>query len=211
MAQHFRWVKYCNPDSSTLLNDFLRYPCSYTFIMIPYEATTSISTSFTTRRPKGSQDVLTFSLAEPAAWWWREREREGVPGRDPSPFVVEPDLRSLSSSELTKVSELKADSGGSNDWVDGMVPTLGNHRKSIGKPQENGGWMGFYRKSGWWWLEHDFHFPIYWECHHPNWLNWLYTMFQRDWTYWNHQAHQVFWAKWTVASLEAFNSWMFCG
>lgn len=28
-------------------------------------------------------------------------------GRDPSPFVVEPDLRSLSSSELTKVSELK--------------------------------------------------------------------------------------------------------
>ena len=24
--------------------------------------------------------------------------------------------------------------------------------------------------SGWWWLEHDLYFPIYWECHHPNWL-----------------------------------------
>ena len=23
--------------------------------------------------------------------------------------------------------------------------------------------------SGWWWLEHDFYFSIYWECHHPNW------------------------------------------
>ena len=22
----------------------------------------------------------------------------------------------------------------------------------------------------WWWLEHDFYFPVYWECHHPNWL-----------------------------------------
>ena len=23
--------------------------------------------------------------------------------------------------------------------------------------------------AGWWWLEHEFSCPRYWECHHPNW------------------------------------------
>ena len=27
--------------------------------------------------------------------------------------------------------------------------------------------------AGWWWLEHDFYFPIYWECNHPNWLSYF--------------------------------------
>ena len=36
--------------------------------------------------------------------------------------------------------------------------------------------------SGWWWLEHDFYdFPIYWECHHPNWRTHIFQMG------WNHQ------------------------
>ena len=26
---------------------------------------------------------------------------------------------------------------------------------------------------GWWWLEHEFYFPIYWEVHHPNWLSYF--------------------------------------
>ena len=27
----------------------------------------------------------------------------------------------------------------------------------------------FQSLSGWWWLEHDCDFSIYWECHHPIW------------------------------------------
>ena len=34
-------------------------------------------------------------------------------------------------------------------------------------------WVCVKTYSGWWWLEHDFYFPIYWECHHPNWLSYF--------------------------------------
>ena len=27
--------------------------------------------------------------------------------------------------------------------------------------------------GGWWWLEHDSYFSIYWECHHPSWLSYF--------------------------------------
>ena len=40
--------------------------------------------------------------------------------------------------------------------------------------------------TGWWWLEHDFYFPIYWECHHPNWRT---HIFQRG----RYTTNQAMW------------------
>ena len=32
-----------------------------------------------------------------------------------------------------------------------------------------------YRKTGGWWLEHDFYFPFHiWECHHPSWRSHIF-------------------------------------
>ena len=35
------------------------------------------------------------------------------------------------------------------------------------------GWYMDNIYTGWWWLEHGFYFPIYWECHPPNWLSYF--------------------------------------
>ena len=44
-------------------------------------------------------------------------------------------------------------------------------QKNMGRPMENMGKDMEISWSGWWWLEHDFYFSIYWDCHHPQLTN----------------------------------------
>ena len=47
-------------------------------------------------------------------------------------------------------------------------------------------------------LEHDFYFPIYWECHHPNWLSYFFRGFETTSQIWRFpkmrlHPNQPFW------------------
>ena len=58
----------------------------------------------------------------------------------------------------------------------GLCPSLGSAKRwngvNITWNHQDISW--YIKMTGWWWLEHDLHFPICWKCH----------LFQRGW---NHQ------------------------
>ena len=41
----------------------------------------------------------------------------------------------------------------------------------------------YWRLSGWWFGCHELYFPIYWECHHPNWLSYFSEGFKPPTSY----------------------------
>ena len=102
---------------------------------------------------------LPGTFLHPGMWWGSATKRQ----------ILDDEKRALATGPLGW------DTGIIHDYMTVWLVVWNIfYREIIPKwPGNNGKSVGNIWYTGWWWLEHDFYFSIYWEFHHPNGLSYF--------------------------------------